>query len=622
MSKQKIPSHLKKAIWIAYGKKSGYDDIPITYYETVIDHIIPERVSNNPKEPEEFEKWKEKYDLDDDFNIQGIENFCPSTRKFNLMKGDNGLYDKAGAFDGYIRKALIKAKELKLKIQELFEKYKKESDLRRLNPRINAIEDIKQFIQSLDIDPTSLIKSLDIPINRNNLTNLEENRKYNHILDKYRANGISFFNYGEYLEIKDCIRYSYNNELGEEKFWIELIDEFIDNINDDILKKKLFYEKIYAMFKVGTDLKTIEVKLQDYFRSMRDEENLDVLKQAAILFNIFYGEKQRNRVSSEISTVNEIRNLLIDLIEKKIQNSKNTSRITQLKFSRLILSFTLKNEDFVIINKKIDWNMTNEVWANRILKEFSEFTSIIEKQQYFDYDEYYKTILGLSEKKPLIDNHKDFDCLFEKIVLLEDKYNGIQSTIKDLMKRAIRIFESDNYSRALEQFQKIKMKAFNPNNLYDSIFAYYYIGLCFEKKNLLYAAKYYYLITFFLANTLDTNYETKQLAYKCGMDKMSAINFELGNNKEAIYSAIHSMMLRSYYSVEIFDFYERKKIKDTNLNLLFNLIKHTYLYEKSFGSKKSFDDIINFLDKLGLINIIERSIVFNEHTQERIGHKS
>ncbi|KKM22906.1 hypothetical protein LCGC14_1620610, partial [marine sediment metagenome] len=54
----------------------------------------------------EFEKWKEKYHLSDDFNIQGIENLCTSTRVFNLRKDDKGLYDEGGAYDGWGRKVM------------------------------------------------------------------------------------------------------------------------------------------------------------------------------------------------------------------------------------------------------------------------------------------------------------------------------------------------------------------------------------------------------------------------------------------------------------------------------------------------------------------------------------
>ncbi len=49
MSKQNIPLHLKKAIWYAYDKRSGYEGQPISFTEMEIDHIIPERVSLKPK---------------------------------------------------------------------------------------------------------------------------------------------------------------------------------------------------------------------------------------------------------------------------------------------------------------------------------------------------------------------------------------------------------------------------------------------------------------------------------------------------------------------------------------------------------------------------------------------
>ena len=152
------------------------------------------------------------------------------------------------------------------------------------------------------------------------------------------------------------------------------------------------------------------------------------------------------------------------------------------------------------------------------------------------------------------------------------------------------------------------MKAFNPTKLYDCIFAYYHIGLCFEHMDLLYASKYYYLTAFFLSNENDTNYETKQLAYRCGMDKFSAINFELGYTKEAIYSTLYSLMLRSYYSVEIIDFNNQEDMDNRNLNLLFTLIIQTYLYEKKYGTKNSLDYLINELNNLGLLGLIERSI--------------
>lgn len=609
MPKQNFPKYLRLAIWRAYNTKCGYQEIPLDFFDMEIDHIIPERVKLNPKDPNEFEKWKEMYELDDDFEIQGIENLCPSTRDFNLKKRDKGLYDETDAYKRYIIKALIKAKELKPKIEELSKKYKKDFDVKNTITKITDIATIGRFIKDSNVDIKTIIESVEEPINYKIITDLEEKRKYNKILEKYKAFGIQIFNYGEYLEIKDCIRYSYGKKLDEEDFWISVIDDLIDKIDHkSVLKKKLFYEKVFAMFKVGKKLTSIEVELLNYFNSMKYERNLEVLEQSANLFNVFYGEWQRNRVKSKKTNVLDIRKMLSSVIDSKIQNSKTQSRITQLKFRKLMLNLSIKTEDIIENHGTVDNEATQKSWTDRFLNEFNKFTLLIEKPQYFDISQYYDFVKGISKKIAIIENHNDFDNLFEKIIVLKDKYDGNNSSIKDLMERSIRLFESGNYRRAIGQFQKIKIKSFNPDKIYDCIFAFYYIGLCFEQMGLLYASKYYFLTAFYLSNEIDSDYNTKQLTYKCGMDNIAEINFKLNHLKEAIYSTINALMLRGYYSADIIDFQIPDDQISRNINLLFNHILYAYIYEKKYGSKETFDLIVNLLNDFGVLGIIESNI--------------
>jgi len=608
MSKQKIHQGLRFAVWHAHDKKSGYTDIPIRFEDMEIDHIIPERVLYKPRDPDEFEKWKRKYSLDNDFDIHGIENLCPSTRSFNLQKSDYGLYDETDAFKEYIIKALIKARRLKPKIQELSEKYKREFDARSVKAKITDLNAVKRLILEKSIDIKNLIESIDFPINYEEITDIKEKKKYDKILEKFRVSGILFYNYGVYLEIKDCIRFSFNNKLGEENFWINIIDDFIEKTDNDLLKKKLFYEKAFAMFKTGMEWTPIEFELLEYFKSIRNEGNMEVLEQSANLFNIFHGELQRNRVKSKPLSVLEIREMLLDSIDSKIQNSETQSRITLLKFRKLMLNFGIKQKDIIEIKDVIDKDLTNKAWADRIIHEFSEFTSLIEIPQYFDIDDYYNLLKGISEKVPVIENHNEFDKLFEKVITIKENYNANNSSIKDLMKKTIRIFKSGDYSRSIEQFQKIKTKAFNPDKLYDCIFAFYYIGLCFEQIGLLYASKYYFLTAFYLSNELDSDYNTKQLTYECGMDSIAKINLRLNQTKEVILSTVYSLMLRSYYSSTIIDFGDRKNLANSNINTLFNLILQNYIQEKLYGAEETFNLLVSLLNNFGVLDIIERSI--------------
>lgn len=362
------------------------------------------------------------------------------------------------------------------------------------------------------------------------------------------------------------------------------------------------------MFKTRMEWTPIEVGLLEYFKSIRNEGNMEVLEQSANLFNIFYGELQRNRVKSKPPSVLEIREMLLDSLDSKIQNSETQSRITQLKFRKLMLNFGIKQEDIIETSGVVDKERTNKAWADRIIHEFSEFTSLIEIPQYFDINDYYNLLKGISEKVPVIENHNEFDNLFEKVTTLKESYNANNSSIKDLMKKTIRIFKSGNNSRSIEQFQKIKTKAFNPDKLYDCVFAYYYIGLCFEQMGLLYASKYYFLTAFYLSNELDSDYNTKQLTYECGMDSIAKINFRLNHTKEAVISTVNSLMLRSYYSSSIINFSDRKNSQNSNINTLFNLILQDYLHEKLYGAEETLNLLISLLNNFGALDIIERRI--------------
>jgi len=262
MSKQKIPLHLRKAIWYSNDQKSGYEGQPINFTEMEIDHIIPERISLNPKEPDEFEKWKEKYHLSDDFDIQGIENLCPSTRIFNLSKADKGLYDESGAYDGHIIRALARAKELKPKIEVLNTKFKQQLDKRNTK----KIIDVLNLIDKGEIDLNDLI-SEGLQIKSSDLKELEDKGRYDEILENYRRLGLKYYNFGEYFEIMSALRYAVSYRREEASFWINLFNEFLLNVYDIQVKKKAFYERTYAMFKCGESWEPIEVDILEYFSS-------------------------------------------------------------------------------------------------------------------------------------------------------------------------------------------------------------------------------------------------------------------------------------------------------------------------------------------------------------------
>ncbi|MBA7514089.1 hypothetical protein ES705_06113 [subsurface metagenome] len=599
MSKQKIPIHLRKAIWIAYNCKSGYEKTPMGFLEMEIDHIIPERVWNNPREPKEFNKWRKKYHLDKNFNIHGIENLCPSTEHFNLMKSDKGLNDKGDAYRGYIARALVKAQDLKPKITELSNKFKKELDKRSTAKIIDVIK----LIGDKMIDLKSLA-SEGLRVNLEDVKDIEKLENYNVILNKYRTEGIRFYNFGEYYELKSAIRYSQSKKIEDIDFWISLIDSFIERtIDDSKLYKNLFYEKLMGMFYAKKSLIPIEIELIEYFTSMKKENNMETLSQASTLFNYFYGEFQQCKVKSKSDTIFSIRENLLKTLEENIKNSKTKMRIAFLEYTKFLINASLTKEEFLAE----DSNVALILWIKRYYRELKLFLDILEGTKFFDFNAFYNYFIKFSEKLSIIREPKEFNDLFERIVNLKNIYEGNNSTIPDLMKIGIELINKKRYPKAIKHFQKIKNKSFTPDTLYDCIFSIYFLGESYNKLGLSYASKYYFMVAYYLSIEMDAEYNIKQLTYNCGTDRLAMLSYNLNDTLEAIYFSSISLILREFYSIEGFNF---SKEKDPNAYILLENIIRSFAYTKQ-KSDKLYKITSKFLDAYDLLDIAEEVIKRN-----------
>lgn len=597
MSKQKFSQNLRLAIWRAHNKKSGYENSPISFNEMEIDHIIPERVLLNPKEKKEIEKWKEKFNLDDNFDIHGIKNLCPSTREFNLLKYDHGLYDEGNAFDSYINKALIKAKQLAPKIEEFRKKFKKQSDLR------NALKiaKIKEEVEKGNLDLKTLILS-GLRVDYDEIKELEELKKYERILMKYKSQGLKLLNFGEFFELESAIRYSAISKKEDINFWIKIFREFLAYVEDSKLKNNIFYELIYALFKTNQSWKEDEIVLLEYFKSMESEFNIKILKQSSILFNLFYGEFQRGRVNSSIKTIFELRDFLLKNLTKNVQNSKTEMRKANLEFLLLILRTSYSLEEYKLI---LDGDEKGELlFYKRYFDNLSRLIDIVESVKFFDFNELYKTVTGFAERVSIIKELPPYDEILSKVASLKNKYEGNNSTVEDLMKRGIELFENKKYHQAIKQFQIVKNISFNPKKIYTCIFSVYYIGQCYNKLGLLHAAKYYFMVVFNLANEMDVEYNVKQLTYSCGSDRIAMIAYNLKNPLEGLYFTSISMILRDFYALEE---HEDSTAK-FNSNIMLGNALSTYAYTEQ-KPKQININIKNFYNFLGLLEIMEESVV-------------
>ncbi len=84
MSTQTFSPFEREAIWLAHSKKCVYTSELIDINNFHIDHIIPEKLCN---QPDELIRVKKKFGLSHEFNLNGYENILPCRPDANLKKG-------------------------------------------------------------------------------------------------------------------------------------------------------------------------------------------------------------------------------------------------------------------------------------------------------------------------------------------------------------------------------------------------------------------------------------------------------------------------------------------------------------------------------------------------------
>jgi hypothetical protein len=343
----------------------------------------------------------------------------------------------------------------------------------------------------------------------------------------------------------------------------------------------------------------IEVEILEYFKSMDGERNLEILRQASMLFGMFYGEFQRRKIKSSGETISEVRQNLINNLQTNISNAITDVRRVDLKYSKFIIESSYSLEEYKLIIADDITVIHN--WLNRYFTLLNDLISSLSNINYFDFDEFYSTFVGYSDRLILLKDHPDYDETLIRVSNLKNNYEGVNSTVPDLMKRAIELFDQKKYLKAIKQFHGVKNVSFNPKHLFTCILSIYHLGLCYERLGLLYASKYYFLVAYHMAVETDCEYNTKQFAYALGIDSVALVCFDLGSINETIYYTTLSLMLRDALSLTPIDY---STVLNRRVIVLLAYILYTLLYEKE-KFKNRYDFTQKLLEIFDLWELVE-----------------
>jgi 5-methylcytosine-specific restriction endonuclease McrA len=84
MSNYKFKREERFAVFTIHGQSCYVCGDPLTMKTVEVDHVVPERLANDPNE---FAEARSTLGLDPDFNLNSYENWLPACRLCNGRKG-------------------------------------------------------------------------------------------------------------------------------------------------------------------------------------------------------------------------------------------------------------------------------------------------------------------------------------------------------------------------------------------------------------------------------------------------------------------------------------------------------------------------------------------------------
>lgn len=157
MSEQSFTTIQREAVWLAYNKKCAYTGEPLEFSEMHIDHILPESLKDDS---EKFDEIKNRYRLDNNFDLLGWENLLPCKSSINLRKSSN-LFDenRTNYFLGVASKGKDEIENNIRSIEKRLNKVKITAMLAQgIEANILSITDVRKLINEYESNPVVALK--------------------------------------------------------------------------------------------------------------------------------------------------------------------------------------------------------------------------------------------------------------------------------------------------------------------------------------------------------------------------------------------------------------------------------------------------------------------------------
>jgi len=365
---------------------------------------------------------------------------------------------------------------------------------------ISKIHELQKFIREdyslqlevLDINAISeLLAQKDIFWIANEFLNIpselypkiSEDDEYNNIFNKWKESDP--FNYADFVEIKNTLRNSYSNEEYKQdlNFWMNKIKYFFENDFPQELKNQAIYEYIIANLRGKDTLIGLSSLINGYFNDLDNLKNYNEIEDRNIILYYCAEAEDRNIIEIDKSILNNWHKKLIHIVEKEIEN--NIVDPKKLSFLEL-RGYQHINPLLNNIEKTIEIVMAS--WVELI--ENVKNVPLFPIQTFSNRINFYA---------PIIENHSQYEYLIDQVDILLSERVGNFQVAQNNRNRAMSFYERGKIVKAINSLHNSKIQWFSDETIYGSLLSTTLISHCYGKLGLYHAAKYYAMITAFIA---------------------------------------------------------------------------------------------------------------------------
>lgn len=316
---------------------------------------------------------------------------------------------------------------------------------------------------------------------------------YRDLLDLWKKPDYPPDNYADFTQIKSALRHATYTESfkNDVTFWLNLMASLALNTPLESLKRKVTYEIAVASLRGLGTLIGHEQQLREYFNDIPSLSQLSDIEDTNVLLTFCIGAYRQNTVQLEETELSTWKNQIIDKIESELNATENPDRRCTLLRERAHL--------YIIPGPRAE-DTPN---IDRAISCWLELSSIVEHAFLFPLDNFSDQLTTLLSLPIAINEHPDFHEVTRLVdELLEKRYGGFIAAEK-CRDRALALYEKGELLQALNEIHIAKIKWFADETIRGSILATLFAARCYQELGLAFAAKYYALISSYIALNSD-----------------------------------------------------------------------------------------------------------------------